>query len=1297
MSNNKSYRVRFKENEDHVDINLNINQDIDMLEVLSLKVSSENLYKLQTSNYGCIAGRVLANNAVGVPNVRISIFISADESTKADSVLSSLYPYENMYDKNSRGVQYNLLTEEELTNCYQPVGTFPSKRMVLDDSNVFEIFDKYYKFTTTTNFAGDYMIFGVPTGSQILHMDVDLSDIGTLLSQTPRDFIYKGYDKNLFESPTQFKKSTDISSLPQIISQNEGVYVYPFWGDPSEMKENNSTGVRITRKDINLNYKFEPTCIFFGSLISDEKSNGISERCVPTDRMGKMDRITTGEGTIEMIRKTPDGDVESYNISGTHLIDGDGTWCYQIPMNLDFVRTDENGNIVPSDDPNKGFPTRTRVRFRFSLNDFASDYENNHLCKMLVPNNPTDYKEADNSFVFGSLTQESDFRDLLWNKVYTIKSYVPRIQKNMWWNREKRFTGYKAVNVNGSNNPLPYNNMRANITFMFVLQCAIIHTLIWITGVYNLVMIRLVDFIAGTNSCDGELEDRKKDFTCLTVGDGACPDLEGWYFAPNCKKQNPNNNPKIPFFDNTIDTIYNKLNGTDGTVDKKSIDYENRNDNEKVCLSNKIDYFIKCVEMSLAQEYEVIQFDFYNDWINGLLYIPRWFASIRKKRSYLFGLIKTPERVLGCLQDSFNIKRKYVQQCGLKYEISKPQTDITAVKIRTTYGCDDGGGYRCHRNAGRKWVSIFNKGVWNPGGGIVHSEETLKQEHVYYFRPRDFQHGYKGVTFFATDIVLLGSIAENDIDGVPKVTELISSTYQMPTNLAATNMDSVGMMLGAYSNNGVFKCKEDNIPVSQSDHHKGRVGLFDVDVADDTFEGTAEWEQYSSYEKDTNDTNEYPLTESSGIDWGYTGPEQKEIDFSNYEPGGHFLGLSCFNSETNIKTCVNLTRICEIGVSMSRRKTVEKLNDSENDMFVVPNGIINNYDIYDGDFRSVFATLNHNELKTKKDSLNGRMVYDFIPMHLSGFEGAFPKSYNSKKEIEYEDASGTKRRVVFSNNAEFFDSDYYNFRLGLNNFKNRELGNIYGIVSDGYYSLPMYNNSFYFYFGLHNGATALDKFYEKFYGSCVINENIPLFVTIDTEDAKTCFCEEYNNGKANVQINSVTNMLICYIYKKDGTLITSFENKFNFIVTGLSAGDYYLTIEYDGGVKKTGFSINKAHSYSTCGVLEPEFVNFKQQPPQERDIKPLTGNTEELVRQGGYVVIRTAGFPFSLEGLNISKMILGNEEEPISEASGSTYFSNNTIYFPVTEDGSYTFIIKYTCEGVSKEYTFNGYIGRGHD
>jgi hypothetical protein len=45
------------------------------------------------------------------------------------------------------------------------------------------MYEKYYKYTTTTNKSGDYILFGVPVGEHYLHYDCDVSDIGFISSR----------------------------------------------------------------------------------------------------------------------------------------------------------------------------------------------------------------------------------------------------------------------------------------------------------------------------------------------------------------------------------------------------------------------------------------------------------------------------------------------------------------------------------------------------------------------------------------------------------------------------------------------------------------------------------------------------------------------------------------------------------------------------------------------------------------------------------------------------------------------------------------------------------------------------------------------------------------------------------------------------------------------------------------------------------------------------------------------------------------------------------------------------------
>lgn len=1127
MSDNKSYRLKANVGQDSV-LNVNLNQDFKTLEILSLKFDSDNLYKFHTSNYGCVTGRVLANGNFGIPNAKISIFIKATDEDLSDAILSYLYPYKNTRTKNDDGIRYNLLPDQQLSDCHRNVGTFPNKRLVLDDNNVFEVYDKYYKYTTRSNEAGDYMIFGVPVGEQTIHVDIDLSDIG-ILSQRPRDMVYKGYNVTQFENANMFKSSTELDSLTQIISQNSNVYVYPFWGEKTE------GDIAITRKDIEIQYTFEPTCVFMGSIITDEKSNAISKTCVPSERMGKMDRLTTGNGTIEMIRKKPDGSVEELIVQGNQLIDGNGVWCYQIPMNLDYVRTDEYGNIVPTDDPKKGIATRARVRFRMSITEFETGGQFSHAAKTLVPNNPQ--TEGDLDYVFGTNTLDDEFgtksyRDLFWNQVYSVKSYIPRFQQGNY-NRNKRFSGIKEINVNGGNNPLPYNNMRIDISFIFGLQCAIFHILLWIVGIYNRFMYHLwnalkdFDFrpVRGIGRWANE---RSK---CLYIGDSFCPDLEGWYFAPNC----PSNSKP---FTNAWTAIKDTSEEGDKPIDKESTEYKNANDNDKACLTNSIKYFIQCVEINLAMEYNVIQFDFYNDWVNGVIYSPRWNADIRKKRSYLFGLIKVNPRLNACSEENFGNTRRMVQQCAMLYNYDNTTSGYT--KNVTAKGCVDGKDrQRCHKAKGRRYVRIFGG-----NGGVVHREITSNDESLYYYKPCEWNSNKKHL-FFATDIILLGSLNENDGQGIPQTfTKLQSSTYQIPDALAGTNIGAEGFLYGA----------EDGGHVCNKKLNDGE-GVF-VNKVEDNFEGLVNWSKGTDeYEANPYDDSK-PITETAGIDWGFSGPEQGDNDFGQlYYPGGHFLGISCFNSEANIKSCVNLSRVCELGSTISHRQSFIVKEGNNDDgykyIYTIPTGLVSGDELLDKTGRNEFATLNYNRLKTRHNAENGLMEYDFKTIFPINFDG------NLKEKI----GQSYTRSLIgdsFIRTIEDNSTDYYRFRMGANgNETEKELRDKYLIVGNNVVSMPTYENSFYFYFGIKNGNTALDKFNKDFFAECPkLNKYEPeVKITYDEGNA----CEEGANG-APTQIYVYTSNVETPKCRIDGG--TYHNTTLDCVTNGTLLISAYTGIEY---------------------------------------------------------------------------------------------------------------------------------------
>ena len=1329
MSNiNKTYRIKTEVGKnlqnDFLTLDVNLLQDYDSFDILSVKIDNIDTYHLHNSNYGVVVGRVIANNGFGVPNAKLSIFIESEDID--DERIKEIYSFNSALSKDKNGVRYNLLPDNKVGDCHQIVGTFPNKRYLLDNDVIIEVFDKYYKYTTVTNNSGDYLIMGVPVGTHTLHMDLDLSDCG-ILSQKPRDFVYKGYTIEQFENPNKFKNGTEYANLSQVFSQNQTVNIQPFWGN-SDLGEK----IGITRADIDVNFRFEPTCVFLGSVISDNSSQGISKKCIPTDDMGNMEDLVTGEGTIEMIRKTPGGSVEEFQIKGTQLINGDGIWCYQIPMNLDYMMTDEYGNMVPTDDPNKGIPTRTRVRFRVSMQDNEENVDNFFRAKVLVPHNPQNLpngEHEDYDYEFGTYTKEESYRDLFWNNVYSVKSYIPRFQKQTTNVKTKRFTGIKSCNYYGQNNPIPYNNMRVRLPFNFQIMCALIKVFIFVVGILNTVISLIGNFMAWlgrltfmTKANRKQLYGYALDLSLTVIKDGLCPDLDNWYFAPMFKNTLfvPDKNPPegLEKYDLLKQTL-NRLNESNADSDITSIDYQNNqemNDNgvEPMCITIHTDYLISCVELNLALENRVINFDFYNDWINGTIYIPRFMRDVKTKHTVNGGtLYKT--KIKGCMDDTsiFSRNRRYTQQCALGYKPSlvgdrNVYTNITNLALKKN-------GKKIANNLHKK-NGMTQQKIFGKNGGICHTKTTLKGQYVYYMKPCewtiDTTPSARKVNLYATDIILLGSLNDCDMNGLPQAFKYLSSTsYIMPTNLALTNMESDSYIYT--TENGVL-CSGNNM-LSEDDVKNGsKVKRIE---SNEGLEGEFKALSGSSYFNASEDIDELSdviaLTEAAGVAWNYTGPGQGKIDESKfYYPGGHFLGLSCVNSQVNAKSCINLSRICEMGVNMSQRKEQITSVDSSGNVaytYTVPSGFISGNDIVGSEFRTMFATMNYKRLlATKINPLTGYKMYDFNYLKPINFDGTFKsitrdnELYNGKiEDIKIDEDFWKSMGVTLEeDDLELVNSqtrtiedtsiDYYLYRFGLTyeDLKNNNINHLRKFLKNNGNELflPQYENSYYFYFGLRNGATALDEFNKQFFAECE-NGKIEIGVPSISITPK----EELNMCEQTVDILiSTENIEAPYksiTIKCDDEVveIKNYEevlNSYYFTLENGKFGDYTVTIvDNNGEVYTNNATIGKdLVTFNAFEVYDFNCVN--------------KDNNDELLFRGGYINISNV----NIKGLddNLDLTIIVNNTDKIPPKFISSAFTKNgaidDICIPVNEAGNHELIIKYNCGDDEKYFKVRDFI-----
>jgi hypothetical protein len=391
-------------------ITVKIEQEFDNLEVLSLKISNADAYTKMCSDFGVIVGRVMLNSGFGVQNARVNIFIPITEEDKNRPEILELYPFETVNDTYPNGVRYNLLPRirNGKNPSHRAVGNFPHESDFSHYPQLLEITDKYYKYTTTTNESGDYMIFGVPLGQKDIVMDFDVFDttsfditandlveqvslngsitaleallatsadpaLNTITGNTINpnkvpNFIYRG--SNNYDVEVK----TNLDEMVNIFHEVKQVMVSPFWGD------DNFCDVGITRCDFKINFKYTPTAIFFGYIhsasagfaIDPDYNYGGAYKYQNPEIHAFDNSIGYDTGDIypyqkmEIVVYRLDEQLNLGSRKRLGIFTGsyyNGIFRISLPMYRDYYVTNEFGDLVPSTDKSQGIPTKGNYAF----------------------------------------------------------------------------------------------------------------------------------------------------------------------------------------------------------------------------------------------------------------------------------------------------------------------------------------------------------------------------------------------------------------------------------------------------------------------------------------------------------------------------------------------------------------------------------------------------------------------------------------------------------------------------------------------------------------------------------------------------------------------------------------------------------------------------------------------------------------------------------------------------------------------------------------------------------------------
>lgn len=409
----KNIKIVLDQNTPDERILVSLEDEFDNLEILSLKISSTDVYRKTSSDFGVIVGRVQTTNGYGLQNAKVSIFVPIEPEDKERPEIMELYPFETVNDQFPNGVRYNLLPRVRNQNpSHRAVGNLPTINDLTHYPQYLEIMEKYYKYTTITNDSGDYMIFGVPVGSHNIMMDFDLFDTKSfeitandLVETTTQygniknlrdatsskdnndpnkvpNFIYKGNDS------FDVEVKTNINQMPNIFNEIKQVNVASFWGDEEEHD------VGITRCDFKINYKYTPTAVFFGWLSAPSwgfmvkknyelnKPKNQDQTEVPLELYGFDSATSKSGGDIWPMQEimvviyrlddklTPGSRVR---VGAFKAEKGTGVFRVSLPMYMEHYKLNQFGDLVPTDDIENGIPTKGY--YAFEMYDISEAYQ----------------------------------------------------------------------------------------------------------------------------------------------------------------------------------------------------------------------------------------------------------------------------------------------------------------------------------------------------------------------------------------------------------------------------------------------------------------------------------------------------------------------------------------------------------------------------------------------------------------------------------------------------------------------------------------------------------------------------------------------------------------------------------------------------------------------------------------------------------------------------------------------------------------------------------------------------------
>lgn len=198
-------------------VNVKLNRTFDTLDTLNIYNNLVNSMPTQESDTGVVFGQLLARqkikdtegNNINIPlrNVPIGVFNSSED-----------FPSSTSTNINGDRLFLNI-KENSIPDEYFNIESFDSDASYLRSASQFTNVPDQYKHITTTNDNGEFIIYDVPIGNQIVVFEVDLFKQGLTKDEIALNFF-----------PFPASEESQLDTIPNFSFKQFPVNVVPAWG-----------------------------------------------------------------------------------------------------------------------------------------------------------------------------------------------------------------------------------------------------------------------------------------------------------------------------------------------------------------------------------------------------------------------------------------------------------------------------------------------------------------------------------------------------------------------------------------------------------------------------------------------------------------------------------------------------------------------------------------------------------------------------------------------------------------------------------------------------------------------------------------------------------------------------------------------------------------------------------------------------------------------------------------------------------------------------------------------------------